>query len=175
VTLLGIVTDLLRARGTSFALIGAAAMAIHGVSRATTDIDLLVVDPRVLDREHWTGSPAVDVSIRPGGIDDPLAGVVRVRQGSAAPLDVVVGNARWQADIVAAATPTGVLGLTLPVARRADLILLKLYAGGPQDIADIIQLLHGADVATAAPEVDRGVADLPEDSRHLWARLRPTG
>lgn len=173
-TLLASVAGILVERGTPFTLIGAGAMAIHGVNRATTDIDLLVVDPRTLLGEYWPGSPELDISIRPGGVDDPLAGVIRLRQSNAAPLDIVVGKARWQADIVAAAIPTIVLGVRVPVARLADLILLKLYAGGPQDVADIVQLLHGSGVDVTA-ELDGRVNDLPEDSRRLWAQLRLRG
>ncbi len=35
------------------ALIGAAALAVHGVSRSTAAIDLLTVDSRVLGGEFW--------------------------------------------------------------------------------------------------------------------------
>jgi hypothetical protein len=59
--------------GVPFALIGAAALAVHGVSRSTLDIDLLVIDPRVLERSFWAsfgGRAAID--IRTGDAADPL-------------------------------------------------------------------------------------------------------
>jgi len=43
------------------ALIGAAALAVHGVSRSTADIDLLSVDATILREEvwgSWTGRDA---------------------------------------------------------------------------------------------------------------------
>ena len=44
----------LESRGTRAALIGAAAAAAHGVSRATQDLDLLTLDASVLDQPFWT-------------------------------------------------------------------------------------------------------------------------
>jgi hypothetical protein len=44
VTLLAHVTNVLRRERIDFALIGAATLAAHGVSRSTVDIDLLVTD-----------------------------------------------------------------------------------------------------------------------------------
>jgi hypothetical protein len=102
VPLLRDVVDLLRARGTPFALIGAGAMAAHGVSRA-------------------------------------------------------------------------VQGVAVPVVGRAELILLKLYAAGPQDAWDIEQLLDSAERMTMVAlveEIDRRIGDLPEDSGRLWQRIR---
>jgi hypothetical protein len=83
------------------ALIGAAAMAAHGVSRATVDLDVLVVAP------------------------------------------------------------------------AADLILLKLYAGGPQDLWDITQLLAAGDHGALAEEIEVRLPDLPSAAAALWESLRP--
>lgn len=68
---------LLRERGTPFALIGAAGMAAHGVSRSTLDLDLLVIDRECLRPAYWepVRAAGVEVSLRPGDDDDPLAGV----------------------------------------------------------------------------------------------------
>jgi len=49
-------------------------------------------------------------------------------------------------DAVARATPRELAGDVLPVVEAADLVLLKLYAGGPQDLRDV-RLLLGADPA----------------------------
>jgi hypothetical protein len=52
-SLLRDVVSVLEAGGIDHALIGAAAMAIHGVSRATADLDLFTVDGKVLQAELW--------------------------------------------------------------------------------------------------------------------------
>jgi predicted nucleotidyltransferase len=76
--------------GVRFAVIGAAALSVHGISRSTADVDLMTVDRRVLTREFWSSFNA-DPDVRPGDFDDPLAGVVRVRDDERS-LDVIVAK-----------------------------------------------------------------------------------
>jgi len=79
-SLLGRVAAQLRERRISFAVIGAAAMAVRGVSRSTRDVDLLVVDPECLSPVTWEAlrREGIVVSIRRGDAEDPLAGAVRL-------------------------------------------------------------------------------------------------
>jgi hypothetical protein len=164
---------LLRERDTPFALIGAAALAVHGVTRSTRDLDLLVSDPACLDAAYWARlrEAGIDVTVRCGEPDDPLAGVVRTRMLGET-VDVVVGRPAWQREIASRAVAAEIDGVSVPVARPADLVLLKLYAGGPQDAWDIEQLLGAIDSAELVEEVDRRVAGLPDDARALWGRVR---
>lgn len=157
------------------ALIGAAALAIHGVSRSTADVDLLTVDARVLGLEDWgeLESGGCELRVLTGGADDPLAGSVRLTRADEI-VDVVVGRFSWQREIVDAAEPMSVGQLSVPVARPAGLVLLKLHAGGPKDAWDIRALFEvSSDVATLETEVDGVVSRLPSDARQLWSRLRP--
>lgn len=152
-------------------------MAVHGVTRSTRDLDLLVLDVGCLEPGFWAalGGPAVDVAIRRGDADDPLAGVVRFEAAGAAPVDLIVGRSPWQAGVLERARVVAIEGTPVPVARVADLILLKLYAGGPQDAWDVIQLLEGPDRETLEREVEAELARLPAEARHLWDRVRGPG
>jgi hypothetical protein len=47
--LLALATRALEQGGVRLGLIGAAALAVHGVARSTFDLDLLTTDPAVLD------------------------------------------------------------------------------------------------------------------------------
>lgn len=165
------VHERLAATGITHALIGAAALAIHGISRSTFDQDLLVTDRRALDPATWAGLEDVaDVDIRRGDDEDPLAGVVRVASRGERDVDVVVGRHDWQRSIIDNAvlrdTPAG----SIPVASPEGLVLPKLYAGGPQDLWDIEQLR-----AIGGPPLDavvnRQVAYLPPQAREAWMRL----
>ena len=174
-SLLKDVVALLRSRSTPFALIGAAAMAVHGVSRSTRDIDLLVAAASCLSEAYWEGlrTTGIEVNIQRGDADDPLAGVVRVRAGDESPVDLVVGRGAWEAEILRRTTEVEVEGVPVPVASRPDLILLKLYAGGPQDAWDIEQLLALEGRSTLIDEVEARLHDLPAECRGLWQRIRP--
>ena len=175
VSLLETTVNLLRARETPFALIGAAALAVYGVSRSTRDLDLLVVSRECLSPGYWDSLRAagIDVNIQVGDAEDPLAGVVRLMAADQPPIDLVVGKPAWQAAILSRAIEAEIEGISVPVADRADLILLKLYAGGPQDAWDVQQLLALEARATTIDEVERRLQNLPEDCRTLWRRVRP--
>lgn len=160
-------------QGVAHAVIGAAALAAHGVSRSTLDIDLLVHGRRCLRPALWRGldEDGVLVEIRTGDAEDPLAGVVRLESPGDRPIDVIVGRSPWQRGVIARAAPVRLGRANVPIARAADLVLLKLYAGGPQDRWDIAQLLAG-DAAIVA-DVERELVKLPSRCRRLWSDLRP--
>ncbi|MXZ70880.1 MAG: hypothetical protein F4Z04_05150 [Acidobacteria bacterium] len=157
-----------------FALIGAAAMAVHGVARSTQDVDLLTLSDVSLDGAAWEplAEGGVDVSVTRGDADDPLAGVVRFRQEGQDQVDLIVGRYRWQQRLLERAEPAVVGGaITLPTAQPRDLVLLKLFAGGPHDLWDIEQLLVGADSETLVSAVSDDVSQLPARCRRQWDRL----
>ena len=170
-TLLERVTAVLSEQRIDHALIGAVAMAVHGVSRSTLDQDLLVYDRRALQADTWRSlHVTATVDIRPGDSDDPLAGVVRVSHETDRVVDVVVGRDKWQQEIVARAMVIG--DQPIPVVQKSDLILLKLYAGGSQDRWDIEQLLATGPSGATLAAVDAHVDALPARSRDIWSTLR---
>lgn len=159
--------------GIAAAVCGAGALAVHGVARSTYDIDLLTTDPRTLHDATWRSLAAtgVNVEIRRGDDDDPLRGVVRVTQEGERSVDLIVGRYPWQTAIVDAASPLQILGASVRVVDVPSLILLKLYAGGPQDLWDIEQLMATATGDTIRA-VDAVVGELPASNRALWEPFR---
>ena len=165
------VTTHLQEAQVAHAIVGAAALAAAGVVRSSLDLDLLTLDERVLDRGFWAAlaTAGVDIEIRRGDIDDPLVGVVRTAADGERPVDVIVGRHAWQRRAIERAQqlPTGER-----VVLTRDLVLLKLYAGGTQDLWDIRQLLalSGRDALVADVEADLAV--LPAAAAERWAGLR---
>ncbi|OLB93829.1 MAG: hypothetical protein AUH30_19260 [Candidatus Rokubacteria bacterium 13_1_40CM_68_15] len=116
---------------------------------------------------------SVDVVLHRGDADDPLAGAVRLRpREGGGPVDVVIGRGGWLSGVLQRAAECDVDGVRLPVAGRADLILLTLCAGGPQDAWDIEQLLAGAGPDAVVLDVERELPRLPEHAHRLWRRIR---
>jgi hypothetical protein len=172
-TLLQFVSEALTDGRVRFALVGAAALAVHGVSRSTQDIDLLVDDRRVLASDFWTSLwPAVAVDIRCGDADDPLAGVVRCRASGQRDVDIIVSRGAWEGDVITRARPAAYGGAELPVVEVADLVLLKLFAGGSQDRWDVEQLLARPDRDALVSQVEDRLAQLPARSRRTWEAWR---
>lgn len=171
---LGRVTGALEAAGIGHALIGAMALAARGVARATFDLDLLVLDERALEASTWAAlhSVGLQVEIRRGDANDPLAGVVRIQAPGEPAVDVIVGRSAWQRIVIDGAQTLRVAGANLPVARPAHLVLLKLFAGVPGDRWDIEQLLSEPESHEVVAEVEAVLPRLPDECRALWNELR---
>ena len=148
------VADAAEQVGIPTALIGGTALAVYRYMRGTEDIDLAAyVDPFThLGRlERVLASEGLHTRLSEPDDDDPLGGMLSVweREDSAGePVDVVEvvnflnpfrpGGNPAHAAILRATTLTNarLRCVTLP-----DLIALKLYAGGSEDLGDIVQLL----------------------------------
>ncbi len=124
-----------------YALVGGFAVAAWGVPRATQDLDFALVlgeaDPADVSRQ-------LEAVFHPGGPDDPLRGVFRARVSVAdqeVPVQLIILPGAWTSIIVDGIVPLTVFGSTVPVVSWKALILLKLYAGGPQDLLDAQKIL----------------------------------
>jgi len=156
-------------KGVVCALIGGVALGAHGIARATLDADLLVADGIVLTREFWRGLTGAGLpEIRRGDADDPLGGVVRFA-GDTESVDVLLGRGLWTSQILARRIRLRVQRRAVPVVDRADLVGLKLFAGGPQDLLDV-RLLVEADPALTRV-VESRLGEAPRSVRQRWRRL----
>jgi hypothetical protein len=80
-TLLDRVCALLAHHGIDHAIIGAAALAAHGVARATMDLDLLATDPACLDERVWE-------DLRSTGADRNSKGRIGIPRGQSRGIEV---------------------------------------------------------------------------------------
>lgn len=173
-------------RGIAHRLIGASALAVHGVARSTHDVDLLATDPAALDRTVWEGvtPPGFTVDVRRGDDTDPLLGIVRIeeeidddRDWETPPLgvDIVLVRGAWAARMTSSAGPVARFGeVEVQSVDAADLVLLKLYAGGPRDGWDVAALLEalGPGRGQVVARVDAAVGELPRRCARTWRRIR---
>ncbi len=161
-------------RRVAFAAVGGVALAIRGVARSTFDIDLLVFDTAVLSDPFWAllERDGAQVEIRRGDADDPLRGIVRLVSRDERPVDVVVGRGAWLEGVVKRAEPFSLLDVRVPVVRASDLILLKLHAGGTQDLWDVTQLLDGDKDGDISHEVQSRLGEVPRGAAIVWKRIR---
>ncbi len=130
----------------SHALIGGLAVAARGAIRATRDVDLIVGMP-VQEAPFLVRSLiglGFQATFHRGATEDPIAGVVRVVvsvDDAEVNCDLLFASREWQTRAVRNATPIDLGSFVVRVAQPADLFLLKLYAGGPQDLIDAAELL----------------------------------
>lgn len=154
-----------------YALIGGLAVTARGVVRATKDIDLLIDLPLrdgpslALSLNHQ-GLPG---TFQKGHIDDPIPGLIRLDvpvSSGAVRCDLVFPARAWETEAVRNAAPVDVEGLVLRVATGADLFLLKLRAGGPQDLLDAAELLR------MQPSQEQAAWETAASKRHLASEFR---
>lgn len=172
-TLLARAVRLLAEASSPTALIGGVALAVHGITRYTEDADLLSADGRVLSEGFWEilRTRGDHVEVRRGDFDDPLRGVVRLSAAGEKPVDVVVGRSAWHEQVLSRRRTLHVAGEELPVVDPADLVLLKLEAGGLQDILDVRLLLAGPEGVAIRADVEARLPALPTSLRKSWAAL----
>lgn len=121
-----------------FALIGGLAVSAWSPPRATMDVDLLVLanTEKLNDLVKSLCDAGIRAELRRGGWDDPVPFLIR---GDF--LDIVVATKKYEAEAVAESIAVNVGGREIPVVSPEYLIILKLKAGGPQDLADVRALL----------------------------------
>ena len=176
-SLLAKVAGTLETKRTPFAVVGGVALAVRGISRSTFDVDLMTTDAAVLADAFWflLTRDGAQVEIRRGDGDDPLRGLVRLVARDERPVDVFVGRGAWLEGVVRRAEPFALLDVKVPVVRAADLVLLKLHAGGTQDLWDVRQLLDADRDGALADEVASRLAEVPRGAAISWKRVRERG
>lgn len=169
-----------RAAGVDVVVIGATALATHGLVRSTADLDLLSHDERIITGRAWEEARkgSIGIDVRAGDAMDPLRGVVRIGPFARMPVDIVVITAAWARRIVARALGDEGLkrvfgGIELPVARLSDIALLKLYAAATDDIEDAELFLRHPSASAVIGEISAEIGHLPRDCRERWARVEP--
>ena len=143
-----------------FALLGGLAVSTWGVIRATQDIDFLAdCDPsplkdlalrdsfkKILEEQNSSAEWRV------GDYDDPILLLLRIELSptfQSVGADILWAHKRWQRDALARSITVKLSRQQVRVLHPEDLILLKLDAGGPQDLTDVAGLL-----ADPPPQLD---------------------
>lgn len=124
-----------------YVLIGGFAVSAWGVPRATQDLDFALAlgssDPSKLCKH-------LSAEFRPGEPDDPLREVyqtsIRIEDRSV-PVQLILLPTSWDSIIFNNVELLTIFDCSVPVVSWQSLILLKLYAGGPQDLLDAQQIL----------------------------------
>jgi len=131
-------------RGIDYAVVGALALAIHGVPRATTDIDLLVRQEdveRILEvvAEFGFTLPAAPMTFSSGL---SVQRVTKVQDEDTLMLDLVLVNPHLE-EIWKSRTKIGTTNGSVWALSREGLIKMKSMSGRLADLADVERLEGG--------------------------------
>lgn len=168
------ISHYLREMDTAHALIGAAALAVHGAPRYSADLDLMTPTTDVLSPEFWKGAKVQPSEFRRGDWDDPIAGLVvfPTTEGEI-PVDLIVGKGYAAKFAIQTSVLNPLLGC--PVVTPLGLALLKLEAGGHRDLNDILALQEAQKVLTGWDLIAAAIPHIPKLSREAkasWSQVQ---
>lgn len=171
------VLRLLRRMDDQGVIIGGVAASLLGRPRLTADIDAVIL--LSVDRLSHLLEVAAEEGLMPR-IPDAVEFARRHRvlllqhPESRIPVDISLGILPFEVEMVERRILLNVAGLTIPVPRPEDLIVLKAIAHRPVDLADIRAIVENY------PTLDResirqwveAFAEILE-APHLWEDIRP--
>ncbi|HEU5418556.1 MAG TPA: nucleotidyl transferase AbiEii/AbiGii toxin family protein [Streptosporangiaceae bacterium] len=132
-----------------WALVGGLAVSARAIPRFTKDLDFVLAvasDGEAEETVHSLRQRGYDpVEILEQDYVERLSGVRLMRKGSDVVMDLLFASSGIEKEVVDDAERIEVLpGLTVPVARTAHLIALKVLAGRNQDLTDLGYLIPAA-------------------------------
>lgn len=140
------VIDLLTPLAIPYAVVGGHAVSFYGVPRFTKDADATVwlagTGRTGGDLKAQLTTANYDVKLSLGDIEDPIAGVVVVRDQHENQVDLLLGVRGMDADAAQRCLTTTLLGESVRMIGVEDLIAMKLFAGGVQDLEDVRGILE---------------------------------
>jgi predicted nucleotidyltransferase len=130
--------EILQRENVHYAVIGALALSVHGVVRASTDVDaLLFISPkRLAALRALFDRTGFGTELRWGDADDPIPSMLTLSDGYNNHVDLLGGLRGMDPTICDRTVEVELLGVTLRIVGREDFIAMKCFAGGPQDVLD---------------------------------------
>ncbi len=129
--------------GIEYAVCGGLALAIHGLARATLDIDILI-QPESLEKTYKIAAEKefdireLDISFKERAVEIQRVSKID-SNGEVLSLDLLLVTPHVE-DVWETRETIDFLGNKLSVVSRTGLIKMKTLAGRPQDLADIARL-----------------------------------
>jgi hypothetical protein len=132
------VVEILRREKIDYAVIGAFALTVFGVVRATTDVDaLLFTTPlRLAQLEKPFKQAGFETELRTAEAGDPVAGMLVLSDECGNHVELLGGLRNMDPEIFSRALEVTFRNETLRIVGREDFIAMKCFAGGPQDLLD---------------------------------------
>lgn len=129
--------------GAGWYLFGAQAALIHGAARLTADVDVTIHLRGVESKALVTALISAGFQMRVEG-DDFLARtrvLPVVHAATGIPADLVIAGPGLEELFLERAELREIDGVKVPVARAEDIVVMKILAGRPKDLEDVVAVL----------------------------------
>jgi hypothetical protein len=143
--------DVLVTEGVDYAVVGAMAGSVHGIVRASFDADavLSLAAQRASELERRFKAAGFQTTLRRGDPDDPIGALLSLSDAFENRVDLLIGLRGLEPAAFSRAIELTFERTALRVIGLEDFIAMKVFAGGPQDLADA-----RAAIATGSRAVD---------------------
>jgi hypothetical protein len=140
------VAEILTRENVDYLIIGAFALSIHGLVRASSDVDaLLYVSYSRLARISKVFEAAgFEATIRRGDDDDPILSMLVLSDSYGNRVELLGGLRGLDPMSFSRAVQVPFYGVNLRIVGREDFIAMKCFAGSAQDLADARAAFEGA-------------------------------
>jgi hypothetical protein len=141
------VIEILRRENIDYLVIGAFALSVHGVVRASRDADALlqISLPGIKKLKHQFEAAGLQATLRQGDADDPIAMMLVLSDSHGNQVDLLGGLRGVDPRIFSRGIEVPFLGAALRFVGREDFIAMKCFADGPQDLLDAKSAYLGAE------------------------------
>jgi hypothetical protein len=134
---------------TPYAIMGGIAVRVYGIPRPTHDVDFTLAIDRGRLPDLYAAVEALGYTVPEayaGGWVDQVAGMPLVKfrlflEGRGVDIDVFLAESRYQEELLGRRRRDQIDDLDVWFVSPEDLILLKLLAGRPRDVADVGDIL----------------------------------
>ena len=132
------VVEILQREKVAYAVIGAFALAVHGMVRATMDVDAVVsaAPKQLANLQAAFASAGFLTELRRGDPDDPIPAILVLRDSYDNQVELLGGLRGMDPEVFSRTVEIPLKGTNLRIVGREDFIAMKCFAGGPQDIVD---------------------------------------
>jgi len=171
------IIQILNSRHIDYAVIGAMAVSVHGIVRASVDADALVSATygQLNDLSKELTAMGLTTELRRGDVADPIPAMMIVSDQYENRVDLLMGLRGLDPGVYERAQELSVPELSAPLrfAAREDLIAMKLFAGGPQDLIDAQRVIAVAGAVLDMALLRKLVARYGRDAiRHCEVLLK---
>src|SRR5271155_5662907 len=132
------VVEILRRENVDYLVVGAFALSVHGVVRASRDVDALlqISLSGIKKLRHIFDAAGFQVALRLGDADDPIPMMLVLSDSHENKVDLLGGLRGLDPKVFSRGIEVPLLGDTLRFVGREDFIAMKCFADGPQDLLD---------------------------------------
>lgn len=137
------VVELLDATNIAYAVIGALAASVHGAVRASMNADVILSSGMraASDLEREFKAAGYETELSRGDFEDPIPAMLRLRDMFDNRVDLLIGLRGMETDAFSRLVDIPFQGKILKFIGREDFVAMKVFAGGPLDLADAARVL----------------------------------